>query len=217
MATDSELIRIWNFDVARALWSRVDALKEDLTSDDTQIRVKAETQISQTLTWLLPPITPEQIQNARAAQQQELEEILGARGISRASIRKVARQLAGSKIRGQGRPRTKGSDAIRALQLYLDTGKSWREITFAVDGSCKDRGCSSYCPKCEDVERSSVPARPDKVGRLQARCSTCKFRIRSETQKQRVCFRCSDAIRDLVEKLTIFLDIREVLPSRLLP
>ena len=109
-------------------------------------------------------------------------------------------------------------DAIAGLRLYwLERerfGRNlWRGIVLEVSGSCKDRGCKCYCPKCDDVERTTKEGRRGETRRKAKVCSLCHFRLRQPAHKDRVCWKCSDAMADLVRRLEAFLRDNDIMRS----
>ena len=184
-------------------------------SEDHDVRQQAEADAAQILGWLLPSLAGDRLRDATNNQQHEFERLLESKGYSASVSRKLASRAITS-VRGRGRPRERGQDALQALDLKLRTGKSWREITLEIKGPCNQRNCGSYCSRCGDVARSSVTeARLDRKSRLKPRCQGCGFSIRSEAQKQQVCFKCADQIRQLAEELKAVLKDQGILPPPL--
>ncbi len=140
-----QFVNRWLYNVELVLRDRLESLKDDLGSDDDQIRGQATEQASEILDWLMPPSHPlshsEQLQRIQAALLDE--------DLSPADRRTAALRAGRSTGRPRGRPRDETSQqAIRALGLHLRTSMSWREIALEL------RGCEHTRP---NPERSCEP------------------------------------------------------------
>jgi len=204
MTDEVDALVDWAYSIERRLWSRLESLREDLWSEDNSVRSAAEAKATELLSWLLPPLTPQQLAESREESIRRIQKTLEGEGYPASKTRKLAEKLAESN-RDRGRPRERGIQAIRALELHLRTSMTWRDITLEVSGPCRDRKCYSYCPACEDVRRSIEPGRPEKPHAGRRHCSTCKFPVRVPAQKQQICFRCVDQVRKLADEAKEFL------------
>jgi hypothetical protein len=204
MASEVDALIEWAYDIERRLWSRLDDLKDDLRSDEPAVREPAEAEAEELLSWLLPPLTAEQLSESKTERVRRLEEMLRDQGYPECRRRRMAEQLASSS-RERGRPRERGRDAIKALSLQLRTDKTLRQIALETSGTCRERACQSYCPACDDVRRSIEPGRPEKLNATRRRCFKCGFPVRPVAQKQQICFKCVDNVRKLAEEARAFL------------
>jgi hypothetical protein len=135
----------WRYGIQRALQRNLESLRDNLASDDEQVRNLATDQAGAILDWLYPPLPP-------LSEQERLERVSAITGNEALSVEeKVAaiRRAARSTGRRRGRPRTDTAQhAIRALTLHLATSLSWREIALEIIG------CKHPRP---NPERSCVP------------------------------------------------------------
>lgn len=199
----------WGYNVRGRLTTERDMLVDDLASDDEETRQEAEAGLLRLLGWFCP--TPQPVR--REERLQRLEERLKGPGMSVAQRRKVAFMASRSTGRDPGRPWIKGPDTVRAFMLHLMTGKTWREIAFEIDGACEHT-----CLECRDVPRPRPEAQSGLRRRqTKARCLQCGHTIRLDRHKQRVCYRCADAVRERVghlEKDLRRMNLYPTLPRR---
>jgi hypothetical protein len=159
--TEDDLDRFidqWAYQIGGVLNRQLEALKDELRSDDKKVRKAAELEADQILDWLLPPSPPftyrERLRKAEEAIADQRQADSDRLAAAMRALRSTGRR--------RGRPRTTTSQhAIHALTLHLTTPKSWREIALEV------RGCKHKRPR---LERSCVAcgdAIRDAVGRLE--------------------------------------------------
>jgi hypothetical protein len=196
-----ELIRKWvKPSIRRVLVKYRNGLVDDLDSDEPEVCTRAQMELLRVLDWLEPPMTSESIEHGTAELRRKIEQTLIATGHSVTSVKKLLKASSRMTVRERGRPRTRGRAAIRAFDLRHRANKTWREIVLEIDGSCKKRRCLYFCGLCGDVARSTTPAaRPRR--RLQEHCSRCRFLRRPAPKREQVCFKCADAMADLVNRL----------------
>ena len=199
MSREVDALIAWANDIEGRLWTRLDDLKDDLRSDDLDVREPAEAKAEELLSWLFPPFTEEGIAEMKTERIKHFDEMLRQQGFPETARQKMVKQLTLS-VRERGRPRERGPEAVRALALFIRGNKTWREIALEISGTCGERKCPSYCPACEDVQRSIEPGRPEKLNGTRRRCRKCGFPIRTAAQKQQVCFRCVDQVRKLADQ-----------------
>lgn len=204
-----DALTAWTFDPERRMWSYVESLKDDLLSDDPEVVAKAEQKILSTLEWLTPPAAEvsKRISEQRENIRSQLSKLDLPKHVVEAMVGavKVERQ--------RGRPRSRNFDAIAGLRLRWFERKEWREIVLEISGSCKARKCPFYCPECGDVFRTTKVGRKGTRRRQEALCSRCHFRLRPPEQKEQVCWKCSDAMADLVGRLERFLKDNVIVQS----
>jgi hypothetical protein len=210
MTVDVDKLMHWVFDPERRMWSHLDSLKDDLRSDDPEVHAAAEEKVLPVLVRLLPSLTGEAASRAMAEQRESLRRKLADQGVPNHIIEGAVKAV---RVRERGRPRSRNFDAIAGLRLYWFERKSWRDIVLEVSGSCKYRGCKSYCAKCGDVARSTKLGRLGGRRRLAAVCIKCHFRLRPPEQREQVCWKCSDAMADLVVGLEAFLRDNDIARS----
>jgi hypothetical protein len=148
------------YDVGRFLRSELEALKDDLCSENDEARKLAEEKVSKICDWLFEPLPS-------VSKQQRHEWILQAardEALSPAEQVEAIRRATSSTGRRRGRPRTDTSQqAILALSLHYATKLSWREIALTVKGCTHLKGRPNLersCPSCGDAIR-------DAAGRLE--------------------------------------------------
>jgi hypothetical protein len=215
MPNDVDALIAWasdpkRFDPEKQMWDYVNSLGWEMMSEDPEHRASVEAEVSTMLGWLTQPRTPAEAAAAISQLRENWRRNLGEHDFPKHMIEAAVKTV---KIRGRGRPRTRNFDAIAGLRMYWLELKPWRQIVLELDGSCKERSCKSYCPKCEDVKRKT------KAGRLNgrrpaAKCVKCHFRFRPPDQKDLVCWKCSDAMADLVRRLEGFLADCDIRPPR---
>jgi hypothetical protein len=129
-----EFYRRWLFDVESKLRRHLETLKDDLLSDDEDIRKLATKEAGEILDWLYLPSKP----LSKAEQLQRIEDVVKDDKMS--SEEKLAAVLrAGlSTGRAKGRPRENSRLAIRALGLHM-VGMPWREIAMKLKGCDHER------------------------------------------------------------------------------
>jgi hypothetical protein len=150
-----EFINRWLYDIQRVLEVRLEALKDDLRSDDGPIADQAANEASMILDWLFPPSPPlskeEQLKRATAA-------ISDGKLSVEQRIAAVVKAGRSTHYR-RGRPRNETTQlAIRALTLHLGTCLSWREIALAVRG-CKHKrpNRERSCEACgESIRQAAI-------------------------------------------------------------
>jgi hypothetical protein len=126
-----EFYNRWLYDMGSKLRGRLETLKDDLRSDDEDIRKHATEEADEILDWLYLPPKP----LSDAEQLQRVEEALKDGKMSAKERLAVVRRAGRSTGRAKGRPRDETSRlAIRALGLHLATGMSWREIAMKLKG-----------------------------------------------------------------------------------
>lgn len=139
------LINRWLFDVEHKLRNRLDALTDDMRSDDDATAEQAAEEASKILDWLYP--TPHPLSNEQ--QLQRASAVIADDSLSPEQRLAAAKRALRSTRQGRGRPRDETSQlAIRALTLHYATRLSWREIALTV------RGCNHKRP---NPERSCSP------------------------------------------------------------
>lgn len=131
-----QFINHWLYDADRFLRNRLESLKDDLTSDDSELQSQAAKEADEILDWLLPPMPAltaiEKVDKASWIRQQE--------NISEEDKEIAIARVLSSTGRRRGRPRDTSSQfAIRALGLHLALGMSWREIAFRLKGCSHER------------------------------------------------------------------------------
>jgi len=156
----------WLYDIDHTLRIQLEALRDQLDSQDQHTREYAANQVREILDWLYQPPGPlpddEKWRRTRDALHDEsksLKERLAA-----------ARRVARSTGRPRGRPRTDTAQhAIRALSLHLATDLSWRKIALIVKG-CEHypQGRKHYRPNPKELSCIACgDAIRDAVGRLE--------------------------------------------------
>lgn len=144
----------WFYDdpVARNLRWELEALGEDLDSDDPTVSKKARTEAALIWDWLegtgAPPDAAEKIRRVREILQLQEDPDIQVAAITRVVL---------STGRPRGRPATVRQQAIEALGLHLAEPLSWKQIAFRVRG-CKHRGqrADRSCDACADAIRKAV-------------------------------------------------------------
>ena len=202
------------FDINRRLDARLEQLKSDLRSDDETVSEQADREVMSLLEWRLDPLSTENVLSMKKKRQAYVEKALLAQGFSAEESRRIASSAPASAIRKRGRPKTEAREAIAALQLHLTTDKSWCDIADEVIGPCRRRKCAGYCPACRDVKRLPSKARADRRGSHGTQCAVCECRIRPNSARGKVCYRCGDRMRKLAGELAQFLRERDMLPPR---
>jgi hypothetical protein len=146
------------YDIERFLRRELDALKEDLCSDDDEVRKPAEEKVVKISNWLFPPLPP----LSEEERLQRTEEALGDKSLTPSERLKAIRRLARSSGRRRGRPWTgTAQHAVLALTMHYATKLSWREIALAV------RGCKHERPKPERSCKTCGDSIRDAAGRLE--------------------------------------------------
>lgn len=147
-------IHYWLYDVDRYLRSHLDALKDDLASEDKIVHAQAAREVLSILDWLYPPRTPlspdARVERTAAAMlNDELtpEEKLAA---GRRALRSTGRP--------RGRPRDETSQhAIQALTLRYATSMSWRKMALEVRGCAHRRPhLNLSCEACGQAIRNAA-------------------------------------------------------------
>lgn len=149
-----EFVNRWLYDIQRVLEIRLEALKDDLRSNDGPIAEQAANEASMILDWLNPPSLP-------LSKEERLKRVtaLVSNGELSADQRLAAVVRAGRSTHlRRGRPRNETSQlAIRALTLHFATGLSWREIALSVRG-CKHKRPNQErsCEACGESIRQAA-------------------------------------------------------------
>jgi hypothetical protein len=148
----------WLYSIQHTLQNHLESLRDDLASDDEQVRKRARDEAWEILDWLYPPPPP----LSKAAQLQRVEAALKDQKLSDEDRLAAVRRAGRSTGRARGRPRTETAQhAIRALSLHYATPMSWREIALAV------KGCKHKRPKLERSCYACGDAIRDAAGRLE--------------------------------------------------
>jgi len=198
----------WPYNIERSLWGLIESFRGDLDSTDTAIAVSAANEIEEALSWLLTLESAEKHQAYEAKERAATEEKLLLAGFAPKEAALIAAERANPKRPG-GRPKVNGVFAIRAFTQHLKMDMNWRQITKELKGPC-----AHICPECNDAKRQHHRAhtgpRPRK---LPARCPKCDLTIRPVGQRQKVCSKCADAMRDAVGQLEAYLRKKDLYPS----
>jgi hypothetical protein len=146
------------YDIERFLRRKLDALKEDLRSDDDGIRKLAEEKVVKISNWLFHPLPP----LSEEERLQRTEEALSDKSLSPSERLRAISRLARSSGRRKGRPWTDTAQhAVLALTMHYATKLSWREIALAV------RGCKHERPTPERSCKTCGDSIRDAAGRLE--------------------------------------------------
>jgi hypothetical protein len=147
------------YDVDRILRSALDALRDDLCSEDKDTAGRATKDATEILDWLYPATPAISVQE----RLKKAKDAINNQALSETEQLVALRRAARSTGRPRGRPRTEtAQDAIRAFSMHLATPLSWREIALRVKG-CNHKRPSPLqrsCPACGDAIR-------DAAGRLE--------------------------------------------------
>ena len=158
-----QFINDWLYDIERFLRRRLDALKDDLESDDGKTQQAASKEAERILDWLDPPLPP----RSSSARLERAKEVSQSNELSiEEKVAAVGRALR-STGRRRGRPRDETSQlAIRALGLHL-AGMSWREIAMRLKGCAhtqpmppmqraRKRNPNLSCEYCSEAIRNAA-------------------------------------------------------------
>ena len=150
----AEFASRWLYSIQHTLQNHLESLRDDLASDDEQVRKRARDEAGEILDWLHPPLPP-------LSTQERLERVTTASGNEALSDEEklaAVERAARSTGRRKGRPRTETAQhAIRALSLHLATTLSWREIALDVKG-CKHKrpNPERSCVRCGQAIRNAA-------------------------------------------------------------
>jgi hypothetical protein len=171
MGEVNKLIYYFGYDVSRFLGSELDALKEDLSSEDDETQKLAQEKAIKICDWLFEPLPPVSKQEReewilQTSKNEALSPAEKVKAISRA-VRATGRR--------RGRPLTDTRQhAILALSLFYATKLSWRKIALIV------KGCNHRRPNLERSCESCGDAIRDAAGRLETFLKSLGFSPETE-------------------------------------
>jgi hypothetical protein len=187
--------------------SSLDEVIRDMKSDDDVTRRNAIGLAVMYCEWMFGPmdLVP------REVRQKAIEGALRAQGVPAERARLRANR--GSSLTGvPGAPLTTRLQAVRALNLRIKTGRSYRQIAYTINGPCEH-----VCPRCKDAIRKKVPQSGINKRQPRQRCPSCQCTIRAAAKKEHVCSRCAPRLRASIRRLIEFLRDEGVYPPAELP
>lgn len=187
------------FELRMAFEKRRRALYPKLRSENSRVAIRALEEWEEYESWLEPSPNTEVRRWIKEGERRHVENALTRAGFSDNYARSMSRKAPSQGELRPGRPKTKLDDAYRGYDLHFLESKTWRQITLEVRGSCRDRNCKMYCSECNDVMRSTEATR-----RVGERCKKCDYPLRPTARKNEVCYKCADAMADLVTRLSAF-------------